>query len=292
MGSSKNFAPTYNLGSSYFSNDPTVNPLMWNWTKIYLPYTDGGSQTGDLSDPVQVPGKGTIYYRGHRILKYATQPFALNVAGMNKATDVVISGCSAGGLSTFLHADEWKAVLPSTAKVVAMPDSGFFLDYTPQNNPPPVSYAQLMRWVYTRMNSTNGVPKACVAGEADPSNCIFAEHVSPYLTVPFFPLQSTYDSWQEGNDAFVKPTDNAGTNAYGALLSQRFKDNLLADKNNVGHGSFLDSCYHHCGEWNSITINGLQSGNALMTWYNSIGQPGQRAYIQGQAYPCANCCKP
>lgn len=37
---------------------------------------------------------------------------------------------SAGGLATFLHIDQWAASMPSTVnKIVAMPDSGFFLDY-------------------------------------------------------------------------------------------------------------------------------------------------------------------
>jgi hypothetical protein len=27
-----------NLGAGYFSNDPSINPLMYNWSKIYLPY--------------------------------------------------------------------------------------------------------------------------------------------------------------------------------------------------------------------------------------------------------------
>jgi hypothetical protein len=50
-------------------------------------------------------------------------------SGLNHATDVVVSGCSAGGLATYLHADKWAQNLPITAHVVAMPDSGFFLDF-------------------------------------------------------------------------------------------------------------------------------------------------------------------
>ncbi len=86
---------------------------------------------------------------------------------MKQATDVVVSGCSAGGLATYLHADkvrllhccprshsclhalcpcapllcscvlllccwcvlQWAAHMPVDAHVIAMPDSGFFLDY-------------------------------------------------------------------------------------------------------------------------------------------------------------------
>jgi len=47
--------------------------------------------------------------------------------GMNKATDVLVSGMSAGGLATFLHVDAIASWLPQ-AKVFGVPDSGFFLD--------------------------------------------------------------------------------------------------------------------------------------------------------------------
>ena len=91
---------------------------MWNWTKVFLPYTDGGSQTGDLAEPVKV-GNSTIFYRGHRILKAMIA--ALKARGLDAATEVIVSGCSAGGLAAFLHADEWGSAFP-TAKVTAMPD--------------------------------------------------------------------------------------------------------------------------------------------------------------------------
>jgi O-palmitoleoyl-L-serine hydrolase len=41
LGSSKGYAAVKDLGSGYFSNDPDISPLMYNWTKIYLPYCDG-----------------------------------------------------------------------------------------------------------------------------------------------------------------------------------------------------------------------------------------------------------
>ena len=41
--------------------------------------------------------------------------------GLSAATDLVVSGCSAGGLATFLHVDEY-AERYSSAKVVGMPD--------------------------------------------------------------------------------------------------------------------------------------------------------------------------
>jgi hypothetical protein len=57
----------------------------------------------------------------------AVQSFLTSPGGaLDGAAEVVVSGCSAGGLSTYLHADEWAAALPA-ARVTALPDSGFFL---------------------------------------------------------------------------------------------------------------------------------------------------------------------
>ena len=246
-----------------------------------MQYCDGGSQTGDLAAPVQV-GTETIYFRGHRILK-AMIPALIKNAPLAGATDLVVSGCSAGGLSTFLHADEWGAALPGT-KVVAMPDSGFFLDFNFTTN---TGYGQLLRWVFSAMNSSGGVPQACRdANPSDPALCIFAEHVSPTLAVPFFPMQSQYDSWQAGNDLHSK--DPKAINDYGTKLRGLVQNNLL--KPNAKNGVFLDACYHHCGDW-GITIDGQTTADAFTTWYSSIGKAGaKQEWVNSSAYPCQDCC--
>ena len=125
LGSSKTYPATsvaVMQEQQYLSNDPTVNPLFGTWTRVYLPYGDGTSQLGDVADPVVVtPGAPPIYFRGARVLR-AMIAF-LRAEGLAGATEVVIAGCSAGGLSTYAHADTWAEALPS-ARVVAMPDSG------------------------------------------------------------------------------------------------------------------------------------------------------------------------
>jgi hypothetical protein len=46
-----------------------------------------------------------------------------------EATDVIIAGRSAGGLATYTWANYIASVLKPNTRVVAMPDSGMFLDY-------------------------------------------------------------------------------------------------------------------------------------------------------------------
>lgn len=48
--------------------------------------------------------------------------------GLAEATDVVISGCSAGAIRVFAHLDALAAMLPPSVRVVGFPDSGFYMD--------------------------------------------------------------------------------------------------------------------------------------------------------------------
>lgn len=250
-----------------------------NWTKVYLKYCDGSSQTGDVAAPVHV-GNGTIFYRGHRILRAVLS--YLSSTWLAGATDVVVSGCSAGGLSTYLHADEWTEALSPTSRVTALPDSGFFPAY---NHTPNGGYGALMRSIVTSMNAS--LPAACVAAHAsDPASCIFAETVSSTLSTPTFALQGKYDSWQLAGDAVILPNDTAGVNAWGAMLSERIGSTLLAQ---AQHGAFLDSCLHHCGGFDAFVVDGFTQATAHAAWY--IGGPGSRSlYNQTESYPCQACC--
>jgi hypothetical protein len=46
----------------------------------------------------------------------------------NYFVQALLSGCSAGGLATFHHCDNFTKYLPTNASVKCMSDAGFFLD--------------------------------------------------------------------------------------------------------------------------------------------------------------------
>lgn len=296
LGSSASFPATANLGGGYFSEDPSVNPMMYNWNSVYLKYCDGGSFSG-LNTSTTLHGGVELHFRGKAVLNAMQQD--LLAKGLSESTDVVISGCSAGGLATFLHVDNWASLVePHGAKVVALPDSGFFLDYQGLPGNTHASdceghYHTGMKWVFEYMNSTSGVNEKCVAahkGTSDTWKCIFAEHTAPHITTPTFPLQSEYDSWQEPCD--LKSSDPKKVNAYGTNLTSRVEKNLLGT--NPKHGIFLDSCNHHCGGWGLYDVNGKSQPVAFQEWYEkgSASLPNKGYYTQAQTFPCTDCCSP
>ena len=63
-----------------------------------------------------------IYFRGNAILKAIFQYLRDN--GMKEASDVILTGCSAGGLATYIHADYVRSVLPPSVKYHAIADAG------------------------------------------------------------------------------------------------------------------------------------------------------------------------
>jgi len=121
---------------------------------VFMKYCDGGSFSGNNAT-VNSYNNHPLYFRGFKILQ-AMRDDLFNNRGLKVrirsfppfgfswnsyfvsdrlfelqqfATDAVISGCSAGGLATFLHLDWWKANLANNTHVAGMPDSGFFLDF-------------------------------------------------------------------------------------------------------------------------------------------------------------------
>ncbi len=64
--------------------------------------------------------KGTdLYFRGFRILNLAVE----SVKSLGNFSEVILTGCSAGGVATYLHADHVHNQFPDT-KFRALADAG------------------------------------------------------------------------------------------------------------------------------------------------------------------------
>ena len=64
----------------------------------------------------------TLHFKGFLILQAILD--SLMTKGLSKADEVILTGCSAGGLATYLHADYVASVIPQSAKYHAIPDAG------------------------------------------------------------------------------------------------------------------------------------------------------------------------
>jgi len=112
------------------------------------------------------------------------------------------------------------------------------------------------------MNPTLHVACAANRTGADKRACLFAEHIAPFLSTPFFALQARYDTWQIANELGTNAT--VAVRTYGDALMTRLNSTLLANPKNA---AFVDSCAHHCGAYDSIEVNGINAANAFYRWY-------------------------
>ena len=129
---------------------------MYNWNKIFVGYCDGGSFSGRSMDPVQVPGHGEgvmVHYGGSFILDAVYDMF-LEQHKMKKASEVVISGSSAGGLAVMLHIDYLHHKISTRATnsplIIGLVDGGYFMDVPSLNGEQ--TFNQIYKDIYATQN--------------------------------------------------------------------------------------------------------------------------------------------
>ena len=110
----------------YFSSLEEYNADFWNWNKVLIHYCDGSNHQGHLDNPIDFNGQ-QLWFRGYdntnAVLKYAKR-----YLGLNDATDIMLTGSSAGGQATYIWTNYLQTYFPDTVKLTALSDAGFFMD--------------------------------------------------------------------------------------------------------------------------------------------------------------------
>lgn len=283
------------------STDKEVNPMLYDWNHALLRYCDGGSYSGTREDVAEVWGT-QVHFKGAFILEAFHDTLSKRF-NLDAATDVVFSGCSAGGLAVFLQLDRWRRLLPKSAFVAGVPDSGFFLDWHgPSGQTSQNTWASQGRVMFDAFKLRDGVNQRCVkATPEDTARCFFAQHVAKFVATPMFISQSLHDAWQLPQ-ILAEETDYPLVDQYAAtmrrlLLGLGWTNRSARSGRHAGRGGMVDSCYHHCFKW-ALEVDGVRRIDALGTWYaeqraayfENAAAPGRTEW---QVYPWANtsqCC--
>ena len=288
LGSSAMLAANYSdgpprgLSGGFFSPVAADNPLLHNYTLVFLHYCDGASFSGDAAAAAQSP-EGPVYYRGKRILDAMLgRLFAAGMAG--GATDIVVSGSSAGGLAVYLHLDAVAAAARDRAPgatVRGLASAGYFLEL------PQPSYAAQMRTLVAEQNVSAGLGAGCLAAAAaasrPPSDCFFADHAALAVQTPLFALQARWDAWQLQHVAHASAKNATAMRAFGAAMDSRIAP-LVATAGAPGRNAvFLSPCLTHgIGQtalWTGSRVNGTTPSAAFAAWHAGAGTP--HAWIGG-----------
>ncbi|KAJ4825580.1 Pectin acetylesterase 6 [Turnera subulata] len=305
------FRKTTRRGSSKFmekqlpftgilSEKPEENPDFFNWNRVKLRYCDGASFTGDSQNEAS-----QIYFRGQRIWSVAMEE--LMSLGMRDATQALLSGCSAGGLASILHCDEFRELFPQSTKVKCLSDAGMFMDAID------VSGGRTLRNMYAGVVNLQGVvknlPSTCTS-RLDPTSCFFPQNLVSNIKTPLFLLNSGYDIWQIQASLAPSSADPHGywnackrnylrCNSSQIEFLQGFRDQMLTAIKSFSmssqSGLFINSCFAHCQSelqytWfadGSPSIEGKRVAQAVGDWY--FDREGVKDI--DCPYPCDNTCK-
>ncbi|MBA0743711.1 hypothetical protein Gogos_006370 [Gossypium gossypioides] len=231
-GSSKFMEKSINF-TGILSNKAEENPDFYNWNRVRVRYCDGASFAGEGRNEAN-----KLYFRGQRIWLAAMEE--LMAKGMQNANQALLSGCSAGGLASILHCDEFKNLFPETTKVKCLSDAGLFLDATN------VAGGHTLRDMYEGVVTLQ---------------CFFPQNLVSNVKTPMFLLNAAYDAWQVDQSlipSLADPhglwrackTDRSHCNSSQIQFFQDFRNQMLdavkifSESNQ--NGLFINSCFAHC----------------------------------------------
>ena len=241
------------------AQDPAINPDFHSWNKVFVHYCDGASFGGFATDPVAVStrdGKpAQMWLRGRGNFNAMISYLQLTL-GMDKATEVILSGGSAGGLAVFYNLDHLATLLPRTTRLTGFPDAGFFLDGARASDGAHAYRDAFIGadpvWNVTASGGTN---LACLADQSpgEEWKCLMAPYIAKYVSTPYFVLNSAYDAWQMGNilaTACLPAPNRAPCSAYENTTLLAYHNQFLVDIKAVTNGKpkngvFIDGCYVH-----------------------------------------------
>lgn len=289
--------------SGILSNNASLNPDFYNWNRVKLRYCDGASFAGDATFD---NGTSLLYFRGQKIWEAII--LDLLPKGLGRARKALLSGCSAGGLASFLHCDNFTKYLPDNTNVKCLSDAGFFLDERD------ISLKSSMRLFYKDLVSLQGVEqnldKNCTSSLKLPYLCFFPQFALKYITTPFFILNSAYDVYQFHHILVPPSADLNGEWSHCKLnpaacdvnqieTLQGFRRDMLLtlrvfNKYSSTGGMFINSCFAHCQSESQDTWFGVDSprihnktiAEAVGDWYFSR----RVAKEIDCAYPCDSTC--
>ncbi len=283
--------PEYAAFSGLMSyNDSTV-AVTGEFAHVWLAYCDGTSQTSDVAEPI-VFGNTTFYLRGRALLAAHLAELEAEHGFLSTATEVVVSGTSAGGLSTHLHAPTIAAALRvPTARVVAVPDAGWWWDSPAYGDPVARPWVDMLTpalpfWNAT-LTSTDG--RACLAANAAaPVRCYTQPYLSAFTSTPTFHVQSLYDTYNLDYCFRFPCALGTSCNASEVAAAHDFRDRMEASivgaeaAHGQRDGHALTACYQHeescrAADWFGITIGGQTLEQTFAAWYARGGaDPGAK----------------
>jgi hypothetical protein len=264
-----------NLASGIMSNDAAQNPHYATWNKVNLLYCTSDAFSGTLE---QAPWTtGPLSFLGSRVIPSVIADLKANYGLVDSSsTTVIYSGSSAGAVGMYPNVDHLSSALLPKSRVVAVVDSGWFLDSVPiipMNCSAPMNCA-------VGENFAKGVAMWKSSLDADCANafgivgaeqwqCLVGKEVEPYLSTPTFVVQWLYDLAQLYHDGLTSKPSAWSADQSGYAQASRVNLTQSFNAAERHHQFFAPSCYHHVAInnkspwWVDVTVGTVKLVDAL-----------------------------
>lgn len=318
LGSSKGWSQSMTPNShshGLLSTDADVNPDFGGFLHVYVPYCSGDVWYGDAptalnpwaAERAAAPARRLSkvgwegYFQGHLIVQAVLDDLFGGSGSSVYAqppSELVLTGCSAGGIGTFGNCDYVAKQFPG-ARVVCRPEAGYFglpiktyktyIAGLPDHDMHHISNAnwtqQVISWVKTEPTPM----AACVAdGSAwvQPDDdcdgdeelllcCHSPPYFMPYIETPLFVSEATADAYQVFTQGAAPEEDTPQVVAYveylRGILSGSLERVVARGKRLEQNGLFAPACLQHCMSWNGSSaglVQGKDLQEAFGDWYN------------------------
>jgi hypothetical protein len=193
-GSSKRYPKTIDMSNvSILSANKTLNPVFYDWTKVFIPSCDGSAHQGYRLNPVTFRSTD-MYFRGTnntlQHLKYLNETYQLYLR-----PTIVVSGSAVGGLAAMLWANHIQENAIKSRVYVLADSAVEVLDVRSALTNRTVVLEKTAN-LFKLVNTEIDIPNAeCVKDYPGQRECLMAGVLAHYIKTPVYLIESQYDLW-------------------------------------------------------------------------------------------------
>ena len=213
-----------------------------------------------------------LQFSGHLILETVLD--SLDARGLVNATEIVLTGESAGGIGVWPNLD-WLAKRYPMARGVGAPIAGFYFYAVPYTGLGHTSSSladfRESAWAghVELWNST--VDESCAA-VIEPWRCLLANESFPFITSSAFIIEAQSDKVVLGAHDWVPVSQDPNWSAPVEKYLVQWSHNMsvaLAPSMDLTHpnGVFSPACFVHTDHWETTMLDGLNYVSAFSRWF-------------------------
>lgn len=277
LGSSR-FFPSEQWLPYFLADDAASNPDFFGWNHVLIPYCSQDLWSGTVTKPSD--STFGFYFSGHLILSAVVDALVAS-AGLGSATEIILSGASAGGIGTWINAD-WLASRLAGTRVSIVSIAGFYFYAYPYTGVNHTSSAladfRPQAWPATYKLWQSYADEDCVQDKqkttGDPWACLLSNYSRPYVSSPAFIAEAQTDEVVTTAHDWLpfsyrhSPPEQAYLGQWQANMTQALSAFVLDKPPTPQYGAFFPSCFIHT-DFNTTSplINGWSYLDALGSWY-------------------------